>query len=408
MIFERPTQPLPLLSELLTSLDRAYFVNGIVGFLFATTGPFVILLAVATEGGLSEADITSWISSGYALGGVLSISFSLLYRQPMGMAWTIPGAILIGPALTHFSFPEVIGAYLVTGVLITTLGLTGWIRKGMAAIPMPIVMGMVSGVFLPFCLNIISAFQEALWIALFMVLVFVVLLAVPTVERSFPPVLGALIVGILVTVSTGHLDLDRPLTLSVAMPNLYVPTFSIQSLLELVIPLAITVVGIHNAQGFTILKAAGYKPPVNTLTVACGVGTLFSGIFGAPPSCVTGPVNAILNSSGLTDHRYIGGIVFGVLILLFGLLAPVVAQLGLVLPTAFIGMLGGLAMIRVLQNSMSAAFGLRFPLGALVTFIVTVSDVTILDIGSAFWGLVFGFTTSWLMERDDLRRLWQS
>jgi benzoate membrane transport protein len=326
----------------------------------------------------------------------------------MGMAWTIPGAILIGPALTHFKFPEVIGAYLVTGVLITTLGLTGWIRKGMAAIPMPIVMGMVSGVFLPFCLNIILAFQEALWIALFMVLVFVVLLAIPTVERSFPPVLGALIVGILVTVLTGHLNLDRPFNLSVAMPNLYVPTFSIQSLLELVIPLAITVVGIHNAQGFTILKAAGYKPPVNTLTVACGVGTLFLGIFGAPPTCVTGPVNAILNSSGVTDHRYIGGIVFGVLILLFGLFAPVVAQLGLVLPTAFIGMLGGLAMIRVLQNSMSVAFGLRFPLGALVTFIVTVSDVTILNIGSAFWGLVFGFTTSWLMEQDDLRRLWQS
>jgi benzoate membrane transport protein len=407
-ILERPQHVLPRPVEIAANVDRHNLVNGLVGFLFAVSGPLAILLAVATKGGLSEADINSWIFAGYGIGGGLSILFSLIYRQPIGMAWTIPGAVLLGPALGHLGFSEIIGAYLITGVLITVMGLTGWIRKGMSVFPMAIVMGMVSGVFLPFCLNIVSAFQDAAWIAFSMVAAFVTVLALPSVAKSLPPILGALIVGVLVTMATDNIGLEQPLSFSVVRPHLYLPTLSIKALLELVIPLAITVVVIQNAQGLAILKEAGYEPPVNTLTVASGVGTVLFGIFGAVPACVTGPVNAILNSSGAMERRYVGGITFGLLLFLFGLFAPVATRLGLSLPPAFIGMLGGLAMIRVLQTAMSTAFGGHCPLGALVTFIVAFSDVVILNIGSAFWGLVFGFLTSWVMERDDLRYLWKS
>jgi benzoate membrane transport protein len=407
-ILERPQLALPHPVEIAANVDRHNIVNGLVGFLFAVSGPLAILLAVATKGGLSETDINSWIFAGYGIGGGLSIIFSLIYRQPIGMAWTIPGAVLLGPALSHLGFSEIIGAYLITGVLITVMGFTGWIRKGMSVFPMAIVMGMVSGVFLPFCLNIVSAFQGAPWIALSMVAAFVTVLALPSVAKSLPPILGALIAGILVTMATENIGLEQSLSFSVVRPHLYLPTFSIKAMLELVIPLAITVVVIQNAQGLAILKEAGYEPPVNTLTVASGVGSVLFGIFGAVPACVTGPVNAILNSSGATERRYVGGIIFGILLFLFGLFAPVATRLGLSLPPAFIGMLGGLAMIRVLQTAMSTAFGGHCPLGALVTFIVAFSDVVIFNIGSAFWGLVFGFLTSWVMERDDLRHLWKS
>ena len=40
-------------------------------------------------------------------------------------------------------------------------------------------------------------------------------------------------------------------------------------------------------------------------------------------------------------------------------------------------------------------------LGALVTFIVTVADLTIANIGAAFWGLVAGIVVSLLLERPD-------
>ena len=43
----------------------------------------------------------------------------------------------------------------------------------------------------------------------------------------------------------------------------------------------------------------------------------------------------------------------------------------------------------------------RFGLGALVTFLVTVADIPILNIGAPFWGLVFGYGASRLLERSD-------
>ena len=37
--------------------------------------------------------------------------------------------------------------------------------------------------------------------------------------------------------------------------------------------------------------------------------------------------------------------------------------------------------------------------------VVTVADVTVLNIGAAFWGLVAGFGVSWLMEKQDFTAL---
>ena len=43
----------------------------------------------------------------------------------------------------------------------------------------------------------------------------------------------------------------------------------------------------------------------------------------------------------------------------------------------------------------------QFTLGALVSMLVTVTDIAVLNIGAAFWGLVAGFVVSWMMERND-------
>jgi benzoate membrane transport protein len=61
-------------------------------------------------------------------------------------------------------------------------------------------------------------------------------------------------------------------------------------------------------------------------------------------------------------------------------------------------------MLRVLQASFTTAFAGRFTLGALVTFLVTVADVTVANVGAAFWGLLGGFAVSWLLERGDFSR----
>ena len=90
---------------------------------------------------------------------------SWAYREPLCFFWTIPGTVLVGPALQHLSFAEVIGAFYATGVLILVIGASGWVRRAMQAVPMPIVMGMVAGVFLRFGLDLVRALHDDLSIA---------------------------------------------------------------------------------------------------------------------------------------------------------------------------------------------------------------------------------------------------
>ena len=94
----------------------------------------------------------------------------------------------------------------------------------------------------------------------------------------------------------------------------------------------------------------------------------------------------------------------GVLALAFGLLWPVFTRLLLAAPEAVIAALAGLAMLRVLrvlQTSFSVSFRAKFTLCALVTFLVTVADVPILNVGASFWGLVLAIAVSWLLEHAD-------
>jgi benzoate membrane transport protein len=153
-----------------------------------------------------------------------------------------------------------------------------------------------------------------------------------------------------------------------------------------------------------VLTAAGHKPPIDAIAAACGAASVVTAFTGAVSTCLTGPVNAIISSAGEKHRHYTGGLLVGLLALAFGLMAPFFTRLLLATPPAFIAALGGLAMLRVLQTAFSVSFGGgKFALGALVTFLVTVADISIFSIGAAFWGLLLGFAVSWLLEKSDFK-----
>jgi benzoate membrane transport protein len=386
-------------------LDQHTVGNGVVAFLFATTGPMAILLAAAARGRLGEADIASWVAGAYGLTALLTIGFSLTYRQPLVFAWSIPGAVVAGAALDHVSLPEAVGAYLVTGALIAVLGATGLATRVMAWVPVELVMAMVAALFLPLGIGLVKAFGEHGTLAGAMVGAFALAAMVPALGRFVPPVVAALIAGVVTLALDGSATLDRPIAWALVTPIVYTPRFTVRALVELVIPLTITVIGIQNAQGFAYLRTAGYRPPENPVTVACGLGSIAAGLIGSVPACLTGPVTGIVNLSGPAAHRWVSALVFAPLALVFALLSPAVASLGLGLPPAFIAALGGLAMLGVLQTAFVHGFRGGFSLGATVTFIVTASQVTIFNVSAAFWGLVLGSLAAALLERADYRAL---
>ncbi len=406
MVLERPPPPPRGLAGLTTALDRRTVAAGAVAALFATTGPLALLLAVAGASGLDRDETVGWIFAGYGFGGVLSILFSALYRQPIGMAWSIPGAAMLLAALDHLSFAEAVGAYLVCGLAMAFLGLTGWIGRLTALVPAPVAMAMVAGVFLPFATGLVGGFADSPVVAGAAVAGYALATAFPAAARSFPPMLAALLAGAAAVAATGGFaGIDAGEGPWIALPAPAPVAFDAAALAELVPPLLVSVIAIQNLQGFAVLSAAGHRPPMNALTLGCGYGSLAMGAFGSVPACVTGPVNAILTSVDPPERRWAGGIVFGALIGLFGLFAPVAAGVAAGLPPAFVAVLGGLAMLPVLNGAFASAFaaaagrGAAGALGPLVAFVVTVSGIAPLNIGAPFWGLVFGSAVWFLIDR---------
>ena len=404
MPFEAPAQRPPTLRQLFADFGLVYAANGLIGFIFAATGPVAIILSVGSAGGLTQSDLSSWIFGSFAITGVLSILACWYYRTPLVFFWTIPGTVLVGPALGHLSFPEVIGAFLATGLLMLVLGASGWVRRAMRALPMPIVMGMVAGVFMKFGIDLVLSLRDDFALAAPMTLVFVALTAVPALARRVPPLIAAMVVGAVLIAVYGTFDPAGASGHALVRPNLYTPQFSWQAMLELVVPLAITVLVVQNGQGIAVLDAVGHKAPVNAVTIGCGAWSMITAMVGSVSTCLTGPTNALISSSGERHRHYTGGVLVGLLAIAFGLFAPLFTRLMLASPPAFIATLAGLAMLRVLQTAFTVSFRDRFALGALVAFLVTVANVPVFNIGAPFWGLVFGYLVSRLLERADFAK----
>lgn len=395
---EKPELPRPTFAEIKRDLGPQEIGNGLVALIFSASGPIAVILAAAAAGNLSPDQTSSWIFGAFLGNGLLTLWLTYLYRSPQAYFWTIPGTVIVGDSLTHLSFAEVIGAYLVTGVVVFALGWTGLIGRIMAVLPPTIVMAMVAGIFLRFGLDLIDASVTDPLIALPMVIVFVALSMSPRIASIAPPVAVAAVVGTIVAITSGKLApgiLDNGI---ISRPVFTAPEFSFAAIMELVVPLAITVVIVQNGQGVAVLKAAGHRPGVNLAAAASGLWSLPMALIGNITTCLTGPTNALIVAGAKSHRHYTAAMVTAIGAIIVGLFSPTFVGFMLAMPISFIAALAGIAMLTPLKNAFIAGFSGDYSTGALVCFLVTVSEISILGITAPFWGIVFGWFVGWLMD----------
>src|SRR2546425_8668792 len=104
---------------------------------------------------------------------------------------------------------------------------------------------MVAGVFLRCGLDRVFAIRDDFWIAAPMAAAFVALGASQRLTRLVPPLIGALVVGAITILVIGRFAAAQQ-SVDLVHPNFYAPAFSWRAMVELVVPLAITVLVVQN------------------------------------------------------------------------------------------------------------------------------------------------------------------
>lgn len=376
-----------------------------VGVAIAATlfgeGPVFLLLKVLDEANLASDLAVSWLTIIFLVAGVLTVIFSLYYRQPIQFAYSIPGVAIIGSALTRYEFNAVLGAILISGVLVFALGASGAFKWVLQYIPIPVIQGMIAGALVTYGIAIIKALPEDPLVAGGTLAVFVVFSMFPVLARRFPPILSALVLGFLIAVLAGKVTLDA-LTFQVASLTFVAPAFNLGAILELTIPLTILTVGFGNIQAIGILKTQGYQPPVNAFVLLSGLGTIVNSVFGGHNTVVGGPTVAMMAGPdiGEKDRRYSAATLAGALMVVVAVISPFVISFTNAVPGAFIDVLAGLAMLSVIANNFAAAFSSKLKMGALFALIITMSGFTAFNIGATLWAIIGGAVISLLLERD--------
>ena len=377
-----------------SDISLSAVIAGITAIIVGYAGPTVIIFQVADNAALSDGQIASWLWA-YSIGSALvTIYASWTTRQPQIMAWSTPGIAFLVFALEGYAFSDAIGAFLVSNLVILLIGYLAWFQKVMALIPISVAAALNAGILLPFALQGIAGWKTEPQIVVSMVLTFFVV-------RFFSPrwaVAAVLLVGGVVCVGMGKANMDG-FVFAMATPIFTAPTFDLNAMFDIAIPLTVLALTGQYLPGLAVLKSYGYQPDNDRIVKQCGFVSMLFAPFGChninPSSMIAGIVAGPDAHEDL-GKRYWASIVAGGVYIVFGSLATSFVLLFLSLPAEAIMALAGISLLAAIAHALNTA--MREEVDDIVTptavFIVAISDVEILSIGSTFWAIVIGLVIS--------------
>ena len=360
-------------------------------------GTFVLVFQAAQLAQLSAAQTASWVWSLSIGVGVTGIWLSYRYRAPIITAWSTPGVAFLATVMPHTPYAEVIGAYMVSAIAFIVLGMSGAFERLVRMIPGGIAAGLLAGILLQFGVN---AFGGASTDPL---LVIVLLLAYALLRRTTAryAVVGIMLVGVALLLAQGRIDMQG-IELTLAAPVFEMPRFSVASLLGVALPLFLITLTGQYMPGMLVLRNDGYQVSANPILTVTGLGSLLMAPFGAHAFNVAAITAAICTGKDAhadPSKRYVAGLACGVLYILVGIFGVTLASLFMVLPRSFITALAGLALLGAIGNSLAQAMAdVRTRETALITFLATAANVTLLGVGGALWGLAAGLAAHGLIH----------
>mgnify|MGYP000862447387 FL=1 len=373
-------------------------IAGFVAVLVGYASSAAIIWQAATVAGATPAQTAGWMTMLGIGMGVSTLALSLWYRAPVLTAWSTPGAALLATSLSGSNLHEAVGIFMFASALIVICGATGLFARLMKIIPPGLAAAMLAGILLRFGLQAFGTLEGHFALCAAMTGAWLV-------SKAFAPryaVVAALLAGVAVCLWQGEVNTGA-LHFAVAPPEFVAPAFNLASLLGVGLPFFLVTMASQNAPGVATLQASGYRVPVSPLMVTTGLLALLLAPFGVFSICIAAITAAICQSPEAhpdSDKRWIAAALAGLFYLLAGVCGGSIGALMTALPTPWLQTLAGLALLGTIGASLHQALANeRGRDAALITFLVTASGVTLLGVGSAFWGLIAGGISYALLAR---------
>ncbi|MFG1172943.1 benzoate/H(+) symporter BenE family transporter [Erwiniaceae bacterium CAU 1747] len=363
-------------------------IAGFVAVLVGYTSSATIIFQAAGAAGATPQQTGGWLTM-LGLGmGITTLTLSLWYRTPILTAWSTPGAALLVTSLPGTPVNEAIGIFIFASALIVFCGVTGLFARVMNSIPLAISSAMLAGILLRFGIDAFSALQVNFALSGTMCLVYLL-------TRRFSPryaIVLTLFAGLAVAAVQGNIHAGGGQ--SRVMPEFIAPHFTLSSLLGIGIPFFVVTMTSQNAPGIATLKAAGYQVPVSSLIAWTGATALILAPFGGFTVCIAAITAAICMGPEIhsdPQRRYMAAVAAGVFYIIAGIFGGAISGLFTALPLALIQTIAGLALLGALAGSLQRALSdEKQREAAAIAFLITASGVTLMGVGSAFWGLCGG------------------
>lgn len=393
-----PTTGTPVVrGSLWRDFSGSAVVAGLIAMLTGYTSTFALMVQAGHAAGLSPAMVGSWLGA-LAVGmGIATLGLSLRYRAPIMVVWSTPGAALLVTSLSSVPYAEAIGAYMMAALLSIAVGCSGKFDRLLRYLPSSLAAALLAGILFQLGTGIFHAGQQNA--ALILPLLGVYLLARRWCPRYAVPLV--LLSGVGVAWGLEQLPW-QPIAWRLLTPVWVTPAFSLPAMMGIALPLFIVAMASQNLPGIAVLRADGYhQVPVSPLITTTGVVSFATAGFGAHGVTLAAITAALCTSPQAhpsPQRRYIAAVVCGAANLVAGFLSLSVAQLLGNLPKALIAAVAGFALLGSIGSGLTQAMKNETEReAALMTFIVTASGMTLWGVGSAFWGVVVGMMTLWVL-----------
>jgi benzoate membrane transport protein len=296
---------------------------------------------------------------------------------------------LLVVSLPSVTYPEAIGAFILSGVAILLLAVTGLFDRVMKHVPVSIAAAMLAGILFRFGADTwLSLGRQPLLVG--------AMLAVYLTARRFVPRFAislVLLAGVVLAALRGQTDFSA-VHVALAVPVLTWPAFSVYAAINLAVPLTLVAITGQYLPGLAVLRSAGYDVPARVLVGTIGSLSLVLAPFGChgiTTAAITAALIAGPEAGADPRQRWRAGIAMGVFYLIIALFGATLAALFAALPRELIAAIAGLALLGAIMGGLTAALGNpRERDAAMITFLCTASGMTLFGLGAPFWGLVFG------------------